>query len=326
MAEAVSMQKIADMVGVSRATVSNALSGRGRVSTEMAERIRSIAEGLNYVPSAAGRHLRMGRSTLLGLVVPDFSMPLFSAFVRAFENAARTRGMALLVGEGMNDPTLQAEVLRDFVSRGVDGLIVVPMRGSVIQPNALPVPVAVVDAASNPLNTASSDHREGGRIVARHLVELGHRKALIVVADRSSFVSDERGAGMAEVFAAAGVEHSVTAIGPNVEAAHAFARNWQPDGTTAIAAAYDAMGVGIVTGLAERGIDVPRQISVTGYDDVIWGRIVRPQLTTVRQDLTAIAEHALDVVTARKQGQHLSPVSLVVRGSTAAPSQQETAR
>ncbi|WP_312793790.1 LacI family DNA-binding transcriptional regulator [Tianweitania sp.] len=85
-----SMQKIADAVGVSRATVANALSGSGRVSVEVADRVRAAAKAMNYVPSHAGRALRTGRSTLLGLVVPDFSMPLFPDFVRAFERAAHT--------------------------------------------------------------------------------------------------------------------------------------------------------------------------------------------------------------------------------------------
>ncbi|MEI4472816.1 LacI family DNA-binding transcriptional regulator [Frigidibacter sp. MR17.24] len=315
-----SMQQIADALGVSRVTVANALSGRGRVSAAMAARVREMAEALNFVPSHAGRTLRTGRSTIVGLVVPDFTMPLFAGFVQAFERAAKARGLALLIGDSMGSGEMQAEQLRDFAGRGADALIVIPLRGAPIDPASLPVPVAVVDSAANPLNTASADHREGGRIVARHLVALGHRHVEIVLSRQQSNVSDERGAGMREVFAAAGVTLREVAVGPDLDAVRAHADGWRAEGVTAICAAYDAIGVGMIAGLTARGIRVPQDVSVTGFDDIVWGRIVAPPLTTLRQDLPAIAEHALDVVTGRARGQRLAAVTLVVRGSTCPPS------
>ncbi|MEI4488162.1 LacI family DNA-binding transcriptional regulator [Frigidibacter sp. MR17.14] len=315
----VSMQQIADALGVSRVTVANALGGRGRVSAAMAERVRQMAAELNFVPSHAGRALRLGRSTIIGLVVPDFTMPLFGVFVQAFERAAKARGLALLIGDSMGSAQTQDEQLRDFAARGADALILIPLRGGRFDPATLPVPVAVIDAAANPLNTASSDHREGGRLVARHLVALGHRHVELLLASLQSNVSDERGAGMLEVFAEAGVQTRISRIAPDLDSARAFAAQWQPEGATAICAAYDALGVGVISGLAERGLRVPEDVSVTGFDDVIWGRIVSPALTTVRQDLAAIAEHALDVVTGEAQGPRLTPVALVVRASTCPP-------
>lgn len=309
------MKCIAEALGISRATVSNALSGKGRVSADMAARVREMAERLNYVPSHAGRSLRLGRSTMIGLVVPDFAMPLFADFAQAFERAARARGMGLMVADAMNDPELQGQRLHDFVARGADGLVVVPMRGAVLETEALPVPVAVVDAAANPRNIASCDHRQGGRLMADHLADLGHRHVRIVASSRRSNVSDDREAGLTEALTARGVTFGIDRIIPSVDSARFYGANWT--GTeTAIAAAYDTMGVGIIAGLTERGLSVPSDISVTGFDDVIWGRIIAPQLTTIRQDLTAIAEHALDVATRRASGPRLFPVSLIARGST----------
>lgn len=320
----ISMKMIADSLGVSRVTVSNALSGTGRVSAEMAERIHAAAQAMQYVPSHAGRSLRTGRSTLIALVVPDFAMPIFGEFAQAFERAARISGMALLVGEAMSNTATQAEVIRDFVSRGVDGLIVVPVRGGGGDFSQVPVPVVVVDSAANPGNIASSDHRDGGRQVARHLADLGHRDVQILLSAQRSHVSDERGAGMAEVFAACGIHTRTAPIAPEFDAARAFAATWHPGATTAVCAAYDAIAVGLIAGLTARGIRVPQDISVTGFDDVIWSRIVSPPLTTVRQDVHAIAAHALDVVTGRAHEPRLFPVSLVVRDSTAPPRQERT--
>lgn len=316
-----SMKAIADTLGVSRVTVSNALSGTGRVSAEMAERVRATARAMQYVPSQAGRSLRTGRSTLIALVIPDFARPIFCEFVQAFARAARNSGMGLLVGEAMGNEATQAEVIRDFVARGVDGLIVLPLRGGGSDFSQIPLPVVVVDSAANPSNITSSDHRDGGRQAARLLADLGHRRVQVMLSAQRSFVSDARGAGMAEMFAARGVRTRIDHIVPDFDAARDFAATWQPGDITAVCAAYDAVAVGIIAGLSGRGIRVPQDMSVTGFDDVIWARIVSPPLTTVRQDVHAIAAHALDVVTGQAHAPRLFPVSLVVRDSTAPPRQ-----
>lgn len=321
----VSMQRIAEELGVSRATVSNALRGRGRVSEGLAARIRARAEDLGFVPSAAGRALRDGRSLTVGLVVPDFAMPLFPTFVQAIESAARARGLALMVAEAASDPVRQQEAVADLIARGVDALCVIPMRGSVLAPQRLPVPVAVIDSAGNPLNIAASDHREGGRLVARHLARLGHRRVLVLVSDRLSTVSDERRAGLVEALSAAGAAVEVVATPPGLDGGQAVAAAFDPTRFTACAAVYDALAVGVIMGLTARGIRVPQQVSVTGFDDVVWGRIVTPALTSVAQDLDAIAAQALAYASGEVLAPRLFPVTLVERASTAPPprSQQE---
>ncbi|WOI58115.1 LacI family DNA-binding transcriptional regulator [Palleronia sp. LCG004] len=319
-----SLQQIADAVGVSTATVSNALRGTGRVSEGVQARVRDAAQRLGYVPSHAARSLRQGRSTNVGLVVPDFSMPLFPAFVRAFEQAARRRGLALMVAESMGNPGDQRAAIRDLESRGVDAVIVIPVRDSDGGPMPSHVPTVTVDAASNPDNAASSDHREGGRMIARHLVELGHQSVLTLVSAAQSCVSAEREGGMREIFEAAGIRLRRIACAPSFDAAFALGVTLDTGDATACAAAYDAQAVGLIAALRARGIDVPGDLSVTGFDDVIWGRIVEPPLTTIAQDLDAVADHALDVATGASAGARLFPVKLVTRGSTAVPTPTPT--
>ncbi|RVV97711.1 LacI family transcriptional regulator [Mesobaculum littorinae] len=316
----VSLQQIADAIGVSPATVSNALRGTGRVSDKVRDRVRAAADRLGYVPSHAARSLRNGRSANVGLVVPDFSMPLFPAFVQAFEAAARARGLALMVADAMGTPGDQAAAIRDLEARGVDAVIVIPVRDTDRARMTPGVPLVVVDAAANPMNAVSSDHRDGGRQIARHLVDLGHREALVVVSAAASHVSDAREAGLCEVFAEAGVSVRRVACAPTFDAALDLGQGLDLGGATACAAAYDAQAVGLITAFRARGVAVPGDVSVTGFDDVIWGRIVDPPLTTVAQDLALVAERALDIATgAAEAGPRLFPVTLVARGSTAAP-------
>lgn len=319
----VSMQRIADALGVSRATVSNALAGKGRLSEELATRIRETARSLGYVPSHAGRSLRTGRSMVIGLVVPDFTIPLFPVFAQAFERAAKRRGMAMMVADAMGSPEGQTEEILAMCGRGIDAVVVIPMRGSRLDTLVLPVPMVVVDSAANPLNTASGDHRDGGRQVARHLLELGHRRVALIESAEPSAVSLERVGGMEEVLLAAGARLTRHKVPVRFEAARDFGLGFDIDPAegpiTACACAYDVQAVGLQAAMAARGIAVPGRLSITGHDDTIWSRIVTPQITSLRQDLPAIAEHALAVAAGESAGQQLFAGALLPRGSSAPP-------
>jgi LacI family transcriptional regulator len=314
-----SMLDLARTLGVSRATVSNALRGKGRLSPELAGRIRALAAELRYIPAHAGRALRTGRSATIGLIVPDFGQPLFPIFAQAIERAAKSRGVAVLVGDSLGTAEGQAAEIANLLGRGIDALVIIPTRGTTVDAAAIPVPVAVIDSAATRGNTASSDHRDGGRQVARHLLGLGHRDILLLGGAKDSKVARERTAGLFEGFAEAGITPRIRYSVVSFEAGAEIGAEIDPAGFTACAAAYDALAVGFVTALAARGVQVPQDVSVTGFDDLMWARIVSPPLTTVRQDLAAIADHALAVATGERQGARLFPVELVLRASTAGP-------
>lgn len=302
------------MVGVSAATASNALAGKGRLSASMAARIRAAADALGYVPGRAGRALRTGRSGTIGLVVPDFASPLFPTFAQAVERAAKRRGYAVLVGDSMDSAEGQQAEIAGLVERGVDAIVVIPLRGEPV--GTTPVPLAVIDSAAMPGNTVSSDHRQGGRMVAHHLLGLGHRKILVLEGWEHSTVARERVAGLVEAFAAAGAVLQRHAGAATIDGGRAAVAAGLAASVTAIAAAYDALAVGALLELSERGIRVPAEVSVTGFDDLTWGRIVTPSLTTVRQDLAAVADHAVAVATGESDERRLMPVELVVRRSS----------
>ncbi len=182
----VSIKDIAADVGVTAATVSNALNGKGRVSEQLAERIRARADELGYRPSSAAIALKSGRSNILGLVMPDLTNPLFPQIAQQLSMAAEERDLAILIADSRGSATEQQQAMRRLISRGVDGLIVVPQRGS--SPAPQPVPMAIINAASDPRNTISSDHKGGGAMIAQHIVELGHRHVAILGGDPISEV------------------------------------------------------------------------------------------------------------------------------------------
>ena len=288
------MSMIADALGVSSATVSNALSGKGRVSTDLVDKIRKKADELGYVPSNAGRALRTGRSNVLGLVLPDISNPLFPQIAQAMEAAASNAGYGVLIADSRGKVTTQTQAISRLIERGVDGLVVIPRRGTRI--GDVGCPVAMVDTPSTPGNTVSADHWEGGAKVARHLVDLGHKNFLLIGHDPASNVQNDRIGGMKSALGR-NTRHTTiwleTLMHERGERASLGLIDHVKNGVTAIAAVSDLHALRVLTELQTAGIKVPQQVSVTGFDDLIFSPVVTPSLTTVHMDMARIAELAI---------------------------------
>jgi len=324
-----SLNDIAATLGVSAATVSNALLGKGRVSAETAERIRERAAELGYVPGHAGRALRTGRTSVLGLVLPDIANPLFPQIAQGIEAAASRAGYGVLIADSRGGVTTQTEAIDRLLGRGVDGMIIVPRRGTRIAD--VGCPLAVIDTPSTPGNTVSADHWGGGRQIADHLIGLGHRDILILGADPASNVQNDRVGGIRSAFAGAGLTCRLVWVA-RLEQKHGAGcplalADHVADGVTAVAAVSDLLALRALTELQRAGIGVPDRVSVTGFDDLVWSAAVTPTLTTVQQDMERIGEIAVGALaeaieagrtgTAEaKAGGGSVPMNLIVRQSS----------
>ncbi|WP_064683390.1 LacI family DNA-binding transcriptional regulator [Rhizobium bangladeshense] len=291
------LSRIATSLGVSIATVSNALSGKGRVSDQLVERIREHAAELGYVPSQAGRALRTGRSGVIGLVLPDIANPLFPKIAQAIEFAASAAGYGVLIADSRGDAATQDEAINRLVERGVDGMVVIPRRATRI--SSFACPVAVIDTPSTPDNTVSADHWQGGREIAVHLADLGHQRILIIGNNQESSVQNDRAGGIR-----AGLRPGMQAETLWVDKLERDGGSGCPlglaervrQGFTAFAALSDLQALRALTELQQAGISVPADVSVTGFDDLIWSPVVRPSLTTVRMDMDRIAGIAVSAL------------------------------
>lgn len=328
------INKIADAIGVSTATVSNALSGKGRVSVKTAELVRQTARELGYVASPAGRALRTGKSRVLGLVLPDIANPLFPQIAQAIDAAAGRAGYGVLIGDSRGDIHTQTETIRRLLERGVDGMVVVPRRGSRIAD--VGCPVAMIDTPSTPGNTVAADHWQGGQQIAAHLADLGHRRVAIIGNNPDSNVQNDRVGGMRSIRGLSTEIMWTERIEKDGHADGALGLAEKIDrGITAFATVSDLLALRVLMELHRAGIRVPEHASVTGFDDLIWARVITPSLTTVRMDMATIAELAVtalaEAIDARSpRGQDHSgttvkaatgkvPMSLVVRESSASP-------
>lgn len=326
---ATNLSAIAAALGVSVATVSNALSGKGRVSPELVERIRKTASELGYVPSSAGRALRTGRSGVLGLVLPDIANPLFPQIAQAIEKAAVSAGYGVLIADARGEIAMQTDAINRLIERGVDGMVVVPRRGTRIAD--VDCPVAVIDSPSTPGNTVAADHWDGGKQVGEYLAGLGHRKVVLVGKNRDSNVQNDRLGGIRDGLGKACVTQTlwVDAIEQADGAGCHGLADRVSEGFTAFAAVSDLHALRALTELQREGIEVPEEASVTGFDDLIFSAVVTPPLTTMRMDMGRIADLAVGALLRAIDGAGENgvavdvtadiskvPMALIMRGST----------
>ncbi|MDS7595297.1 LacI family DNA-binding transcriptional regulator [Agrobacterium tumefaciens] len=333
---ATNLSAIAAALGVSAATVSNALSGKGRVSAELVEKIRRTASELGYVPSLAGRALRTGRSGVLGLVLPDIANPLFPQIAQAIEKAAVAAGYGVLIADSRGEISMQTDAINRLIERGVDGMVIVPRRGTRIA--NVDCPVAVIDSPSTPGNTVAADHWHGGQQIGRYLADLGHRKVVLIGKNRDSNVQNDRLGGIRDGFGKSGLIETVWIDGieeKNGAGCRLGLAGKVADGFTAFAAVSDLHALRALTELQREGVDVPEQASVTGFDDLIFSAVVTPPLTTMRMDMVRIADLAIDAllrVIDGEEGEAVSvasdiskvPMELIVRASTGNASHKAT--
>ena len=319
----VSIKDIASDLGVTAATVSNALNSKGRVSERLAERIKARANALGYRPSSAAVALKSGRSNILGLVMPDLTNPLFPHIAQALSIEAERLGFATLIADTRDSAEAQEQAIRRLVSRGVDALIILPQKGSSAPQTA--VPQAIINTSSDPQNTASADHFGGGALVASHIAALGHRNILLIGANPVSGVQQDRIAGMKSTLLPE-IRHEILWGEEGIAAAPELVKS----GVSAILCSSDLVAINVHSHLTRAGLSVPEDVSLTGFDDMSFARVMHPPLTTVGQDVETLAKFTLDVITKQLKGEHSPhdgqtvPMELVLRQSTQAPTLSKT--
>ncbi len=307
-------KQIAQDLGLSVATVSNALTGKGRVSQNVVKLVTSHAQSVGYFPSAAGRALKTGRSGILGLVMPDITKPVFPEFAHAVEAEADKCGFGVLIANARGTADGQAKAINQLIQRGVDGIIILPQRGTQLDVTA--APCVVLSTQPDPQNTVAANHRQGGALSAQAMLDLGHRKFLLLGDDASSPVQQERIAGM--LGALEGFEYEVVWTSksfPNL-------LDQSDHGVTAVLTVSDLLALRVVSEAGRSGLKCPEEISVVGFDDLPLATAVRPTLSTIVPNTAELSRRAVACLDAviRQNAEVPAPsvvdMSLMLREST----------
>jgi LacI family transcriptional regulator len=334
---AVTIKDVAKAARVSVASVSRALNGSSSVTEETRNLVLETARALRYVPHSGARSLSTSRTNTIGVVLPDLYGEFFSELIRGIDQSARRRGLHLLVSSSHGDADEAGAAVRAMRGR-VDGLIVMSPHvdaGFVAAnlPDTLPIVLLNTHDAGQHCSALTVDNYGGAAAMVQHLVEIGHRRIMMISGPANNFESGERLRGFRETLARLvpdldphepAVLHGDFTEESGYRAGHQLQNLKRlPD---AVFAANDMMAIGCLFALGEAGLQVPRDLALVGFDDIPTARFITPPLTTVRVRMTDMGSRALETLAfqienpegTRRSSQVLQ-TELVVRRSCGSP-------
>lgn len=328
----VRLTDVAQRAGVSTASVSRVLNQPDRVSVRLRQQVEAALKELRYVPHGAARALASQRTRTIGAVVPTLDIAIFAKGIMALEARLHEAGQSLLIASSEYDPAREAEVVRALIERGVDGLVLVGgHRAQPLQELLEAAGVPWLDTYTFERDQAGAcigiDHRAATYRMTRHLIDLGHRRFALMTSPRVHNARiAARFAGSLQALQEAGLEPPRPL---QVEMAYSIA-----DGRaglqallgsghrfTALVCTTDVLAIGALAEARARGIAVPAELSVTGFDDLDLSSHVDPPLTTVSVPAHEIgrraAAHLLAMIERRPVPLRVElPANLILRGST----------
>lgn len=337
----VTSEQVARLAGVSRATVSRALNGSANVSEETKQRILDAIASLGYEPNVVAQNLARQRSRVIAFAlfsndyrrfveVERTQYYFYLSIISVVERAATSAGYDLLFPIRAQDGSYPNYV-RSLQNRRVAGVIAIAIDQTDARIQALinsDVPTVFIDnmAQGDYATYVKSDNVDGARIAMEHLLQLGHKRVTLMPGNTAELSGAERLLGCQQGLAKAGLPLDPDLIrvsGWSTGAAYTTAAALldQRRDFTAIVAGSDLMALGVLRALHERGIRVPEDVSVIGFDDVDISRFIEPPLTTVRQDRMIMSQNAVQkLIKMIEDGEPPSPLvvpmRLVVRSST----------
>ena len=286
------IKDVAALAGVSAATVSRALDDRPEISSETKERVRSACAQLGYVPNAAARGLAGHATHTIGLVLPDISNPYFSGMATAIEETAAAHGCRVFLSNSLRKEDRELRAIENLVARQVDGILVNPVSPeSQLRHREVLGGLPCVYLGANHDESPSyvmADNETGAYAAARYLIRLGHRDILFLGGRTTSRTREHRICGFRRALAEAGLEGRELPAPPNVtlmrqwsyETALELLKGPLPD---AIFAYSDMTALKVLEAAEERGVRIPEDLSMVGYDNIAFGALHRIHLTPVSQ-------------------------------------------
>jgi LacI family transcriptional regulator len=303
------IRDVAERAGVSVATVSNVINRPEVVAPATRRRVEEAIAALGYVRNESARQLRVGHSRTIGLIVPDIANPFFTDVARGVEDTTSAAGALVIVGNSDDDPEKEHRYLTLFAEQQVQGALVVPVRGSEAATGLLRrrgIPVVMLDSTDTTTDSCSVSVNDvvGGRLAVAHLAASGHRRiGFVGSASVAPQVIDRlAGARLAMVNAGRSPEDLVTLGGSPLNVAGgalaaaellSLPARRRP---SAIACVNDLLALGALYELLRRGVRVPDDIAIVGYDDIGFAESAAVPLSSVRQPRQHLGARAAELL------------------------------
>lgn len=349
-----SLIEVARVSGVSLATASRVLNpDNGHpVRAAVRERVLATAEELNYNVNALARGVKTGRTRTVAVMVHDICDPYFNLMARGVTNAADAAGYLTLVCNSERDPETELRYVQLALEQRVAGVLFVgsgfasrrygtKLRRQIAALAGYGAHVVALGPRGSRMPAEVADSRGGARQATQHLIDLGHERIAYVDGPPALLINEERRAGYMEALEQAGIPFDEALVLPGgftTEGGAAAMRELlnRRNGATAVFASNDRMAIGCVAELTARGVRIPGDLSLVGFDDIPDVRWFAPPLTTVAVPMTEIGEASMErmlVLLGERDGPagkqpmvNVHPTELIVRGSTAPPRRHKRAK
>ena len=337
----VRLKDIAAQAQVSIMTVSKALRDAPDISMSTKARIRSLAEQMGYMPDSVAVGLRNKTSKLFGLVISAVTNPVYARMVMAIEERAHEMGYDVILGQTLNMPEREHQVIRRMLSRRVDGLFITPVYRldpaapayQELQRRGTPVVLMGQRAPfCEQFTNVETDDLSASITATNHLIELGHRRIAYFAGPTGAPSSQERLEGYRRALRDAGIEHDdrlVFNAGTTIEEGEKAALQMlnESPGATAVQTVNDLVAIGAATVFLSQGLRIPQDLSLVGFGNILVSEHFRVPLTTIRQPKFRLGVAAMESMLKLLKGQQPPlqrlPGEMVIRQSTAPPGRTE---
>ncbi len=321
------VKDVAVEAGVSVGTVSRVIAGEAAVRPALREKVNEAITKLGYRPNVTARALRTSKTDVIGLVVPDITNPFLAQLAASVERAALEAGHMVMLASSHEDLEAEQSHILAFLDRSVRGIIVVASNGNSELKIDAPVPIISLDRRFGSYPLVSTDHAQAASLVVDHLYELGHRRIAYIAGPPETEAGRMRQKGFVtrvQQLSEAGDKIELEIVSGRFDyesgerAARGLLAREAGDRPTAIAAASDQQAIGALRAARDFKVDVPDELSVTGFDDITLAKLVVPRLTTVRQPTERLAARAVERLLNQNSSHEDEMVegSLIVRRST----------
>lgn len=306
------MRDVAEMAAVSTATVSHVINGTRPVSPELTERVRAAMAALSYRPDAVARSLRRRETLTLGVLVPSLELPFFASVAYNIERSASDFGYNIILCNSEWDRGEERFHLQDLLARRVDGLICISaeMTADEIAPvvqSGTPVVMFERPMPGINLDGVGIDNERGAYLAVEHLISMGHRRIGFITGMGFSTVSTTRLRGCERALADNELALDPSLIVAGDYTAESGCRAIErllklPERPTAVFAFNDLMALGAMQVAEEKGVRIPDDLAVVGFDGIAFSQYANPSLTTVRQPLKEMGRIAVEMLLDRIRG------------------------
>lgn len=318
------MNDVAQLAGVSNATVSRVMANKPHVRPEVRERVLKAVQELGYRPNRVARSLRAQTSRIIGLIISDIQNPFFTSVVRAIEDVAHQEGFSIILCNSDEDPDKEQFYLDLMHDENVAGIILCPTREDNANLQKYPpdnIPLVTLDRRLTHVNTDGIllDNIESTRAMVKHLVANGYQRIGAVIGTSDFTTGRERREGYVLALAAHGIafrpELLIQVLPKEAEGYRATEQLLSlPEPPTAIFAGNNLLTLGALKAIRARGLHIPGDVALAGFDEMPWSSLIEPGITVVEQPTYELGRTAAEVLLRRLETPSRPTREVVLKG------------